>query len=139
MLCSVALGLLLPLAFMLRWQISGSGFGILEFTLWPASILLMGLEGNHGLSTILIVFAIVMAANILTLRHGRIAHLACAPFGPGPLAKLAVIGGSSLQTSIGEPPPHSLKAWPTRNQPAEATDLADLVSHPFLSALHRKL
>lgn len=50
---------------MLRWQISGSGFGILEFTLWPASILLMGLEGNHSLSTILIVFAIVMAANIL--------------------------------------------------------------------------
>jgi hypothetical protein len=60
-----ALGLLLPVAFIVRWQISGSGFGVLQFTLWPASIILMGLEGNHSISSILIVYAIALTANVL--------------------------------------------------------------------------
>jgi hypothetical protein len=65
MLCVGALGLLLPVAFILRWQVSGVGFGTLEFALWPASIMLMGLEGNHSISHILVVYAIVLAANVL--------------------------------------------------------------------------
>ena len=65
MICLGALGLLLPVAFLLRWKIAGSGFGILESTLWPASIMLMGLEGNHNIPVILITYATVLAANVL--------------------------------------------------------------------------
>ena len=60
-----ALGLLLPVAFLLHWKIAGVGFGTLEFVLWPASIMLMGLEGNHGVVVILISYAIVLAANVV--------------------------------------------------------------------------
>jgi hypothetical protein len=60
-----ALGLLLPVVFILRWRISGSRFGFLEATLWPASIMLVGLEGNRNTSEILIVYAVVIAANVI--------------------------------------------------------------------------
>lgn len=60
-----ALGLLIPITFLLRWKIAGIGFGTLEFVLWPASIMLMGLEGNHSMVVILISYALVLAANIV--------------------------------------------------------------------------
>jgi hypothetical protein len=63
--CPGAIGLLLPLVFILRWQISGSSFGALEFTLWPASIMLMGLEGNHSISDTFLVYSIALAGNVL--------------------------------------------------------------------------
>jgi hypothetical protein len=63
MIWASAVGLLLPVLFIVRWQVSGSGFGLLEATLWPASIMFMGLEGNPNTSNTLIVFAIAVAAN----------------------------------------------------------------------------
>jgi hypothetical protein len=59
------LGLLLPVALLLRWKIAGVGFGTLEFLLWPASIMLMGLEGNHSLAVILTTYALLLAANVV--------------------------------------------------------------------------
>jgi hypothetical protein len=64
-LCAAALGLLVPAAFLLRWKITGYGFGDLEVTFWPSSIFLMGLEGNHNVSTIITVFAIALTANVI--------------------------------------------------------------------------
>lgn len=60
-----AFGLLLPLAFLLRWKIGGAGFGTLELVLWPASIMLMGLEGNHSVALILTTYTLLVAANVV--------------------------------------------------------------------------
>lgn len=59
-----AFGLLLPLAFILRWKIGGAGFGTPELVLWPASIMLMGLEGNHTVA-VLTTYTLLMAANVV--------------------------------------------------------------------------
>ena len=58
-------GLLLPILFLLRWKIDGAGFGGLESVLWPASIALMGLEGNHSAPVTLFVYAAILASNVV--------------------------------------------------------------------------
>src|SRR4029077_4242997 len=60
-----ALGLLVPAVLLLRWKLLGIGFGRFEATLWPSSILMMCLEGSPTISTILLVFAIAVVANVL--------------------------------------------------------------------------
>lgn len=64
MIWFAAFGLLLPLALILRWKIGGAGFGTLELVLWPASIMLMGLEGNHTVA-VLTTYTLLMAANVV--------------------------------------------------------------------------
>jgi hypothetical protein len=61
-----ALGLVIPVLLLLRWKMTDSSFGQLEFILWPSSIMLMGLEGPSPRSSLNIaeVYAIVIAANV---------------------------------------------------------------------------
>lgn len=61
------LGVLVPLALILRWKLLGSIFGRLELILWPSSIMLMGLEGPTQRSAVDIIefYAIVIAANMV--------------------------------------------------------------------------
>jgi hypothetical protein len=65
MICAAALGLLVPAALLLRWKITGHVFGDLEVILWPTSMFLMVLDGNHSLSTTITVYAIALAANVI--------------------------------------------------------------------------
>lgn len=62
-----AAGLLLPLCFCIHVFVFHGMFSAIEFFLWPASILLMGLDGPgpEPTSTVVAVFAIVMVENIL--------------------------------------------------------------------------
>lgn len=53
------------MVFILRWKITGRGFGNVELVLWPASIMLMGLEGIRSIPEIIIVYVIVLAANVI--------------------------------------------------------------------------
>jgi len=57
--------LLVPVALILRWKSLGSAFGRIELILWPSSILLMGLEGQHSAFIIILTYAMVIAANIV--------------------------------------------------------------------------
>jgi hypothetical protein len=58
-------GLLVPPALILRWKLLGLIFGRLELILWPSSILLMGLEGQHSALLIILVYATVIVVNIV--------------------------------------------------------------------------
>jgi hypothetical protein len=60
-----SIGLLVPVALILRWKLLGSMFGQTELILWPSSILLMGLEGQRSAFIIILWYAIVIAANIV--------------------------------------------------------------------------
>jgi len=59
-------GLLVPGALILRWNLLGSTFSQLELILWPSSILLMGLDGlaHRSVFDIILFYAIVIVANI---------------------------------------------------------------------------
>jgi hypothetical protein len=59
-----SIGLLVPLALILRWKLLGSKFGQIELILWPSSILLIGLEGQRSAFIIILWYAIVIVANI---------------------------------------------------------------------------
>ena len=60
-----SIGLLVPVALILRWKLLGSTFGQIELILWPSSILLMGLEGQRSAFIIILSYAIVIVANIV--------------------------------------------------------------------------
>ncbi len=60
-----SIGLLVPVALILRWKFLGSTFGQIELILWPSSILLMGLEGQNSTFTIILVYAMDIVANVV--------------------------------------------------------------------------
>jgi hypothetical protein len=60
-----SIGVLVPVALILRWKLLGSTFGQIELILWPSSILLMGLEGRRSAFIIILWYAIVIVANIV--------------------------------------------------------------------------
>ncbi|GEM_PF-5722527 len=60
-----SIGLLVPVALILRWKLLGSAFGEIELILWPRSILLMGLEGQRSAFIIILSYAVVILANIV--------------------------------------------------------------------------
>ena len=60
-----SMGLLAPVALILRWKLLGSMFGLMELVLWPSSILLMGLEGQRSVFIIILWYAIFIVANAL--------------------------------------------------------------------------
>jgi hypothetical protein len=60
-----SIGVLVPVALILRWKLLGSTFGQIELILWPSSILLMGLEGQRSAFIIILWYAIVIVANIV--------------------------------------------------------------------------
>jgi hypothetical protein len=59
------IGLLIPIALILRWKLLGSTFGQIELILWPSSILLIGLEGQRSAFVIVLWYAIFIVANIV--------------------------------------------------------------------------
>jgi hypothetical protein len=59
-----SIGLLVPIALILRWKFLGAMFGQIELILWPSSILLIGLEGQHSAVSIIMAYAMVIVANI---------------------------------------------------------------------------
>ena len=59
-----SIGLLVPVALILRWKFLGAMFGQMELVLWPSSILLMALEGQHSALSIILTYAMVVVANI---------------------------------------------------------------------------
>jgi hypothetical protein len=60
------LGLLVPVALILRWKLLGSTFGQLELILWPSSIMLMGLAWPHrSVFDVIQFYAIVVVANMV--------------------------------------------------------------------------
>jgi hypothetical protein len=65
MLWWASIGLLVPVVLILRWKLLGSTFGQTELILWPTSILLMGLEGQHSAFIIILFYAVVVMANIV--------------------------------------------------------------------------
>ena len=60
-----SIGLLVPVALILRRKFLGSTFGQIELILWPGSLLLMGLEGQRSAFVIIMTYAMVIAANIV--------------------------------------------------------------------------
>ncbi len=60
-----SIGLLVPVALILRWKFLGSTFGQIELILWPSSILLMGLAGQRSTFIIILSYAIDIVANIV--------------------------------------------------------------------------
>jgi hypothetical protein len=60
-----SIGLLVPVALILRWKLLGSTFGQIELILWPSSIMLMGLEGQRSVFIIILSYAMVIMANIV--------------------------------------------------------------------------
>lgn len=59
-----SIGVLVPVAFILRWKLLGSTFGQLELIFWPSSILLIGLEGQRSVFTLILWYAMITVANI---------------------------------------------------------------------------
>ena len=59
------IGLLVPVALILRWKLLSSTFGQIELILWPSSILLIGLEGQRSAFIIILWYAILIVANIV--------------------------------------------------------------------------
>jgi hypothetical protein len=60
-----SIGLLVPVALILRWKFLGSTFGQIELILWPISILLMGLEGQRSAFIIILSYAMDIVATIV--------------------------------------------------------------------------
>jgi hypothetical protein len=60
-----SVGLLVPMALILRWKVLGSKFRQIELILWPSSILLIGLEGQRSAFIIILWYAIVIVTNIV--------------------------------------------------------------------------
>ena len=60
-----SIGLLVPVARILRWKLLNSTFGQIELILWPSSILLIGLEGQRSAFIIILWYAILIVANIV--------------------------------------------------------------------------
>jgi hypothetical protein len=60
-----AAGLLVPTVLLLNWLVLGHGFGTTEVVLWPSSMITMALESQPNVATIVVVYAIAIATNIM--------------------------------------------------------------------------
>lgn len=60
-----SIGLLVPAAVILRWKLLHATFARIELILWPSSIMLMGLDGQHSAFIILLSYAMVISMNII--------------------------------------------------------------------------
>jgi len=58
-------GLVVPAVLLLRWYFFDHSFGEVELILWPSSFILMTLEGPPERLTIVVMYTIAIAANVL--------------------------------------------------------------------------
>jgi hypothetical protein len=83
MLWCTLLGLLVPMALILRWKLlRGSIFG----TIWPSSYDVLGLEGptSRPALDIIAFYAIVIAINVIFYAVVGFSRVACNPHPVGP-------------------------------------------------------